>query len=166
MLAIAVLFSLNKVPDRVADRDAEAFRTKAPAGMPSDHHQACRKIMQEGKLTRLTAEKRMPLMTKAPAESPNVTARVATVRGTRMKNAAVLKTSDAPKAAAPRSTTNNGPAGATPNHKGVMNSNPCSSPRRADGRRDRIALYVLEFAAEKEQMICNRDAVMPGTQMA
>jgi hypothetical protein len=27
-------------------------------------------------------------------------------------------------------------------------------------------LYVLEFAAEKEQMICNRDAVMPGTQMA
>ena len=111
-----------------------------------------------GKLTRLNTEKTMPLMTKAPAESPNVTASVATVRGTRMKKAAVLKTSEAPKAAAPRSTANSGPACAMPHHEGAMLSNPCSSLGGTDGGRVRFAQHVLAHR-------CMQRAEPPSTGM-
>ena len=85
-------------------------------------------------LTRLKTEKAIPLITKAPADSPKVRASVATARGTSRKKAAVLKTKDAPRAAAPRTTANRGPAGA--------------ASCQAD------AQYVLRRAPRRRQLIC------------
>ena len=48
-------------------------------------------------LTRLKTEKAIPLITNAPADSPKVSARVATARGTSRKKAAVLKTRGRPE---------------------------------------------------------------------
>ena len=85
-------------------------------------------------LTRLKTEKAIPLITNAPADSPKVSARVATARGTSRKKAAVLKTKDAPRAAAPRTTANRGPAGA--------------ESRQAD------AQHVLCRAQERQALMC------------
>ena len=76
------------------------------------------------------------MTTNAPADSPKVSASVATARGISRKKAAVLKTKDAPRAAAPRITANRGPARI--------------ASCQADGQ------HVLRGAPGRRQLMCER----------
>ncbi len=76
----------------------------------SMHSTAVARQRGEKALTTLRKVNTTPFRTKAPAKSPNVKGRAARASGTKMRNAAVLKTSDAPRAAAPSTTANSGPA--------------------------------------------------------